>query len=267
MTVLSGIRSGIRSGFYGDINPIPGRRFPASALAWSAAFPSITVPTAIWTFQETASPILDKIGSSNLVENNPLLYAQAGDTEPTASPRASLELDTTGGGEWTGPSSTTFGNIGVSQSLSIYLRFRIPDSAATVRPLAGKGAGAVTRYAIQVQATTGVIRAQVSNGTNTTNIDSSTGYDDGNYHDLLYVIDSVADVARLFVDSETVTAVALDAGIVTTIDTTGLAPAQGLRVGATNSGIPLLGTRYSYMALWSNVVLTAANFTTIRTSN
>lgn len=241
------------------------RQFPSNDAAWAEAFPAVTEPTAIWTFKETASPINDRVGTADLVQNQALLYAQAGDPEPTLAPQVGLEFDTTNTDEWTGPASTTFGNVDVGGSMSWYLRFRIPDVAAVSRSIFGKGDSGVARYLLRMLATTNVAQFVLSDGVNTTNISSVTTYDDGNYHDMLIVLDTAAGVLRMFIDGETVTAVALAAGLATTINTVGLVMALGLRFGSAVGAATLAGMRISYAAYWKNVALTAANFTTIKT--
>lgn len=234
----------------------PQRQFPASAAAWSAAFPGITAPIHIWTFQESASPIDDKVGTADLVENQALLYAQTGDTEPTDAPRVALQFDTTNTTEWTGPASSTVGNIAAGANFSLYLRCRIPDTTTTGRSVVGKGASGLARWAMRLNATTGTIRWTLSDAVTTVNVTSVSGYDDNAFHDVLLVYDNTANVSRLITESENLSA---DASALNAIE-----PLQGLRFGATDGISVLAGTQISYAAMF-NVALTAANLATIRT--
>jgi hypothetical protein len=89
------------------------RSFPHSAAEWVAAFgESIgAAPIALWSFQDLASPIIDLVGDQDLVENQALIYAQAGDPYPANDPRLALQLDTTSADEWAGSADTAFGDL------------------------------------------------------------------------------------------------------------------------------------------------------------
>lgn len=241
------------------------RQFPDSAAAWASVFPTLPTPLAIWTFQESASPIDDKVGTKDLVENSALLYAQTGDTEPTLTPRLAMQIDTDNAStEWTGVSSdTTFGNISIGGHGFLLARVRVPATAAN-RGIAGKGGDTTTqRWGLRVEST-GALTALCGDGVTTTTLSSTGIHDDNAYIDVIAGVDSTADVLRLITPTEDLNG-ALDAGIVTLINTAGLSPTTSFRCGAVLSHNSLAGMQFSYLALF-NQVLTQAHLTTFRTA-
>ena len=59
--------------------------FPATAVDWASSFQSILLPDAIYIFDETLSPIADRIGThqfSAVPSNADILYAEAGPSGP-----------------------------------------------------------------------------------------------------------------------------------------------------------------------------------------
>jgi len=237
------------------------RKFPNSAATWAAAYPTIPTPSGIWTFQESASPILDKVGTADLVQNQGLLYAQTGDPEPFGAARLSLEFDTTAAAEWTGPASNSYGTISGTSSYTMYIRFRMPDNVSSARWLWGKGLSTGPRFGAFLQPTTGTMRFIASSDGITTFIPTTTiALDDGNYHDVLFVVDRSPGVAavRIYTEAETASFPIGALG--------GVSNTQTLHFGGSNAGTALSGTRISYAALWPSIALTAADLVKIRTS-
>jgi hypothetical protein len=252
-----GVSVGVRQGVNVDAGGggAPARVFPDSAAAWDTAFPSIDTPAAIWTFQAAASPIPDDVGSNDLVENQSLLYQQAGDPEG----RLSLELDTTSANEFTGPASTTFGDMPAAQSWSLYVRWRMPDNAATARPVVNKGAGD-PRWSVLVRGSGlagGLQLTVLDTGAGSFTVQTANVYDDGNYHDTLFVYDQAAQLFHVITESEDVSEASTAFA--------GMAVATPIHFGAGGGLTALLGTRFSYAAFWAGVALTAADLATIRT--
>ena len=235
------------------------RSFPDSAAAWAIAFPTIAVPAAIWTFQETASPIDDKVGAVDLVENAgaALLYNQSGD--PLG--RGSLKMNATGTTTWTGASASTFGDIVDGVSWSLWIRFRMPDTVGTNRLLVCKGT-ANPRWILQCQATNGHLRWFIADGTTQFQPNIAVAHDEDptvTYHDALLVYDAVADTfsVRTELGSASVSAAALLAA--------GIPALTGIRVGAP-TGATQVGAAVSYMAHWPTTAITSAQFTALLTA-
>jgi hypothetical protein len=238
----------------------PQRQFPASSSAWTTAFASVTTPSRIWTFQEIADPIDEKIGTADLVENQPLLYAQAGDTEPTLAPRSSLEFDTTATAEFNAPSSTTVGDIPAGTNFSLWLRVRVPDNAATARQFVSKSTGAGARWIVNAVATSGAFVFSANDGTNPTRSATTVGdYADGLYHDVLVTVARSGGnaVVTIIVDTEVV---ASSSAALLAVE-----PAVALHFGGGQITV-LAGTRVSYAALWASTAISSSEFTTLRTA-
>lgn len=248
------------------------RQFPASAADWAAKFPTLPTPLAIWTFQESASPIDDKVGANDLVANGGatgLSYAQSGDTEPTLAPRSSLAFTVAASTEFVGCSDTTYGDCPAGGTRFLLVRFMSPDNGATNRSVAGKGdvISGGDRWGIRIQATTGLIRLAIGTATAAFTLDSSSAYDDGAYHDVAFGIDpngASAALGRLVTETEDLNG-SFNGTLDTSYNTIGIAPAASLRAGACIASNPTAGLKVSYMALF-DAVFTAAHMTTFRTA-
>lgn len=239
------------------------RRFPTSLAEWATYFPSLPTPIAIWTFQESASPIDDKVGAKDMAQNSAILYRRSGDTEPTESPRYAVELDTSATTEWLGVTGdTTYGDIPVGGTRMLLMRFRLPDNGGAVKGVAGKGtAAAGARWALRCAAG-GELTLSVGDGTASYSLSTSGTYDDNAFHDVCFGVDSVADRGRIITESQDANS-ALTAGIVTTIDASGLAPAGALRFGSVMNTVPIVGAQIGYAVLF-DAVFTAAHLATFR---
>lgn len=272
MSIVSGIVSGIQSGILSGIDGFPGgggaptpqRQFPASAAEWASKFPSLPAPLAIWICQEGASPLDDKIGTKDMVQNQALLYQRSGDPEPTLSPRLAIEFDTQSTNEFLSVTSdTTFGDIPAGGTRFMLVRFKCPDNGATTRALAGKGSSStLARWVQRIQATTGVFTFGIGDGTNSQTLSSVNAYDDGLYHDVAFGIDGAGSTVKTVTESENLSA-ALNAGLATTIATSGLAPAAALALGAGAGLTPVNGCQISYAALF-DAIFTAGHMATFR---
>lgn len=234
---------------------LAARQFPASSAAWSAAFPSITAPIGIWTMQDASSPIDDKIGTADLVQNQGFLYQQAGD--PLS--RLAIQFDTTATAEWTGVADTTYGDFIAGASRSLWIRFKAPDNGATLRSIWGKGdASGTAYYQLALNATTGTLRWRLFDGTTTITATSASATDDDTYHDAFAVVDRSGAVVRLMVDSAAAVETAIGA-------LGGLTVAQSFRFGAAGGAAVVSGTQVSYAA-WFDFALSSAQRTTLRTA-
>lgn len=234
------------------------RVFPASTAAWSAAFPSVPVPIAIIPCDDAASPIQETVADKDLTQNQALLYAQSGD--PLG--RRSIVFDTVATTEWAGMADAAFGNIPVGGNRFVYFRFAQPVSGAA-RSILGKGdAAATTRWGARTLAA-GNLNLRAGDGTNSLDLNSTGLYTDGTYYDAVMGLDLVANVGRIITPTEN-TSGALPAGLITTIDGSGLAPTAAFRLGACLGVAAALSLAISYVAIFDDV-LTQAHLTTIRT--
>lgn len=243
------------------------RHFPDSAGTWAAAFPSLPTPLAIWTFQEAASPVDDKIGTNDQVVNagaTGVQFQQTGDTEPTLAPRHSVNFSVSANTEFFQPADLTFGNIPAGGIRFLLARFSAPVVAATAG-VCGKGSSVTTaRWAVRLSAA-GLLQFMIGDGTTSQTVASTSEYDDGNYHDIAFGIDGdTADSAYLVTESEDVSA-ALVAGLATTINASGLSPSQGVRFGHCVGSPPIGGLKISYAALF-DARITAAHLAAFRTA-
>ena len=241
-----------------DTGSNPSRQFPTSQAAWAAAFPTLPVPIAIIPCQDTSSPIQETVADKDLTENQALLYAQAGD--PLG--RLSLGFDTTSVNEWAGMADSTFGDVAVGGHRFVYFRFAHPATAAA-RTFLGKGDSAVnTRWGCRITSA-GLLNFRVGDGPNSIDLNTVNSYADGAYYDCLMGIDSTADVGRVITLTENVS-VGLGAGLISTINTVGIAPTAAFRLGACLGVAAIVGMRLSYVAMFDDV-LTQAHLTTITT--
>lgn len=235
----------------------PQRAFPAGLAAWVSAFPSVPAPAAIWTMQESASPIEDQVGTADLVQNQALLYAQAGETEPTLAARLALQFDSTATTEWAGPADAAVGDIALAQDLSFWLRFRAPDNGATLRSIFGKGdVTSAPYYQLALNATSGTLRWRASDTVTTITATHAVACDDNAWHDALVVFDSTGSVLRIIVDDAA--AVETSLGLLTAVDAV-----AGLRFGAAAGAAVLAGTQISYAAMF-DAALTQTHLTALR---
>jgi hypothetical protein len=234
------------------------RQFPASGAAWSSAFPALPTPTAIYTFQDTGSPIVDAVGAKNLVQNQALAYQVAGDTEPTLSPRKSIELDTADVNEFAAAADTAHADIGAGVSRSLLMRCRIPD-VSTICPVMGTGtSNTAPHWGVQTD-TAGRLVAKARDGAGTPvilTINTVSVYDDAAYHDVVFSLDRSGAFLHIITESEDVT-VAL--GALGAIDAS-----TGLRFGASMGRTPVVGVRVSYAVMF-DAYFSAAHLATFRT--
>ncbi len=240
---------------------IPVQRvFPSSAAEWTARFGASigAAPIALWTYQESASPILDKIGSHHLVEFQSLLYAQAGDDLPRDNLRKSLQLDTTSATEYAGDGDTTFASLPAVGKRTLVIRFRHPDNAAAGRGLMGTGDnGSAARWGLMLNATTGAINARASDGTNTVNATGAAA-DDNLFHDAALTWDpDITDLLGVLLDGNAAVTAALGALV-------SVPAITGMRVGACVALNGQIGMQISWAALF-DYVWTAAMMTAFRT--
>lgn len=230
----------------------PVRRFPDSAAAWSTYFPTVTAPIGIWTFQETGTPIVDRVGDADFVANTTWLWQQTGD--PTG--RKHIEFDGSTSAEWAAVADTAYGDIPNGSHLSLYIRFKCPDTAAN-RSLVGKDTGGGSRWSLAIL-TAGGLRFTVSDGT-ATSTNLAGPFDTNEWFDCLVSIsDTGAGAATL------VAVPGFTPATATITSWGGMASIAALRIGSTPSFTVMTGCGISYMALF-NAALTSANLTTIVT--
>ncbi len=242
------------------------RRFPESASEFAYRFPTLAdhlTLLGLWTFQEAASPVLDKIGAHNLVENQALVYAQTGETEPTNAPRKSTGLDTTSANEFAldgAADAATFADLPAAATRTLLIRFSHPDNAGAGRGLMGAGtSGVAARWGLIMTVTTGTLGARASDGSTTVNAVSVAACDDGLMHDGALIWDPVtADTLGVLLDGAALVTAAI--GALASVDVT-----TGLQVGACVALQGQTGMRISYAALFTGK-MTAADMAVWRTA-
>lgn len=244
------------------------RKFPDSAVQWASDYPTITTPVGIWTFQEVASPIDDKIGALDLAQNaaGPV-YGVTGD--PTG--RTAIGYTTVASAQFFGTGETTFGNLVAGTPFSLWIRMRMPDNATSVRSVVGKGTVS-PRWNIRF-INGGRFQWFFENAGGTNSVSPTPTYDDGLYHDILLVYDPTENTngtLHVYVDAADHLSLAL-----TNFGWTspgGVISAGEFRVGASGGSTQLgnadqaLASQVSYMAIW-NVAISAAQWAAILTSD
>jgi len=86
----------IAFGWSGSSQPpgvgLVGRQFPADAATWASTFGGIATPSAIYTCQDSATPLADGIGSITLAESSTVSYANS----DAAMSRSAVGIEATG---------------------------------------------------------------------------------------------------------------------------------------------------------------------------
>ena len=234
------------------------RAFPADAAEWDLYFPSIPTPAHIWTWQEASGNIIDQIGTEDLVPNFSAAYQQPGDPEPTGSPRYTVKTVTSNVSERFDAPTLSLGDP--ATTFSCYIRFVSPDNATTERALMGKGGSNTNNsWRLYRESTTGKIVWRIQgNAGEVSYVTTANAYDDGTYHDCIFVINQTADTISLHIDSETLSTSLSGAGAV--VNT-----AAAFRFFVASGVTGLAGTGISYAAYWPSA-RSAADLTTIRTA-
>ncbi len=252
----SGIRVGIRAGVSSGINPAEGggggaRAFPADAAEWDAAFPSVTTPTAIWTCQEAATPLVDGVGAVDLAQSTSPLFQQAGD--PTGRLAVGLDL----AADCFLAAAAASLDIDAVTSLSLLVRFAAPAVGGSARGIVGKRqSSGGNGYGIDLTAT-GLLRGFADGGVAQQGASIATPvHDDGQWHDALMVIDRGANTVSI--TSELGTASASIAAVGTLTST------QVVRLLGDGTATAHVGLLVSYLAIWVGAVLDADDLTTFR---
>lgn len=234
------------------------RAFPASAAAWAAAFPSLPAPLALWAFQESASPVLDLVGSQHLIENQVLLYQRTGEIYPRDNPRLVLEFDTAASNRFTASADAAAFDLPSDANRSLIVRLKMPDNGGVVRAIAGTSSvNSGARWGLRTTAG-GVLVALASDETTPIQANSVAICDDGLWHDALFVWDRTAGTPALRAGLDGAALVSTNLGALSAVD----AP-TGMRVGSVHSFSPVVGQQISYAA-WFGAALTAADFAAFR---
>lgn len=231
------------------------RQFPEGSAEWTSTFPDIsgTPPDHIWTWQEASGNVIDVVGAADLVPNYTAAYQQAGETEPSASPRYGIETVTTDVSERFDCNDTAVGNAALG-SMTLLLRFKMPNNGTTDRSIFGKGTGG-TSIRGYIEGTTGKICFIFNNAVT---VKTASAYDDNTYHDVMFVIDRTGDLIHIITATEDVSA-----SIAAYFDTD-MTNASALRFLVSSGTTGLAGTGISYAALWADEVKTAADMTAFR---
>lgn len=229
------------------------RRFPASSAEWSAIFPTITAPLAIWTCQQIASPLVDALGAHALAENQPVLYARSGDTE-----RWAVEFDTAATTEFLADPDTAFGDLPAGAPRTLLVRFRCPDNGGVAAAIAGTGSsGSAAAMGLRINAG-GKLVARATDGTTSISATTSADADDGIWHDAALVWDRLAGTPALRVLTES-ELVSTNLGALSAADS-----GTGIRLGSIHALTPVVGQQVSYMALFATA-WTATEMAAFRT--
>lgn len=231
------------------------RIFPTSSAQWTSAFSTVPTPHSIWTAQDVSGPLVDNINAINLFSTGTVSFRNSGD--PTG--RFSVGLGTSSRFALSNP---LIFDIGITGSISYFVRFSMPDNAASTRSIGGKreGSGNLIGYNISLP-TTGSLAGLFRSGTTTfgaTNI-IAQDHTTNNYFDAMMVVDRTAGFVSIMSSLGS--------------NSTSIATTITASFNSTNSGVFTIGTvvgvasnesgsMVSYAAVW-NTPLTYDQFLTI----
>lgn len=238
---------GLRSGLLSGLNPLAsvdaGRQYPANLTAWTAAFPSITAPTAIWQMQAASSPVPDEVGSDDLSSSGSPTFEASGEDG-----RVSVEATTTndrlelaGAGSFDADGAT---------DITVFGRFFVPASPTTGALFGKRGGSGNPGYYCGVITGSGYIIALHDGGTPTAG-DTLEIDHRGQWVDVALVIDETANEFRI----ETSLGSA-------TVDNTSVGDSSSTAVLCFGQVPGILGTflgwKCAYAAAWDGTALTRA---------
>ncbi len=260
--ILPSLSTRIPGGAFAASLLVNARQFPESLSAWNAAFPSVTAPVSLWPFQDatpsapTTLAVDDTIGSCDLTSNSngDERYHQTGD--PYGRYGVLLEdlgshlraASTSTYDQTTGSFSCFFRFVAVASPASGHWFCRKKTVTANSNGWGVVWAGA-NGYLLLVLDTPSSTESQAS---------VALSHADGNYHDVLAVVDRTNNEIRLTTDlGSTTTSIAAHAGgSLTTSAYFGFGDTQG----NFNAAAQVV---YTYGAFF-NYALTSTHWNTIR---
>lgn len=244
-------------GFFGQHGPTE-QQFPASAAAWSAAWPTVTTPTALWTFQESAFPIDDKISPSSF----DLAQGAAGTFtfEYAEDPNGRLGIRALAGSSYARVPTTSDFNITTSGIVSMYCRFGSIATHGTIRrPVMGKRSRVALNagYRVVVMPVTGYLRLEVCDGSTEVAVEIAEDHGDNGFYNVMAVVNRTSQMGRLYSSKTGASASASIAGLAT------LSNSIRYSFGDGNGVETDTGTVWDYGANLSGTEWTSGNFTTM----
>jgi PKD repeat protein len=239
-----------------NVTIVAARRFPASLGEWVFYFPTVPVPTAIFTCQEANGNLADGMGGPSLIAAGSPLYHQSGD------PLGRYSVGSAAAADGFRMASNTNFDVSAIRSLSAFYRFAQPHVASVYPLVAGKNNTSDNVGLVPYIAYTGSFNAQIkgANGVTVTATvpgSGATAHDDGNYHDGMHTLDGVNHLIKAFTERGTSSSQSV-AGV------TSASCIAKFGFGAQTPGT-YAGLRVSYLPVWVGVVLTQTHFDTIRT--
>lgn len=235
------------------------RSFPETLSTWNGAFPSVTAPLSLWPLQDSFYPVADAIGAVPLTAASNTGIATK-EFQATGDPYGRYSVNFTGiACHLRASSSASYDQT--TGSFSALFRFKSTGAAASGHYFARKKSlsASTNGWAVAYQSANGFLRLQFdSPSSSQTNIDVNLNFADGQYHDVLAVVDRTANEARLHTDlgSTTVSIAAHAGGSLTNTQLFGLGDTQGNLNAAAR-------VQYSYFAFFGYAV-TSTQFATIR---
>lgn len=184
--IVKGIRYGIRTGINSG-----NHTWPSSAGEVQSAF-GYGVWSSAWDCGEASGALTDRIGGITLSPTLTPDYRQDG-----IAPYDKAVGFTSGSVDRFTAASTATYNAVADTSIAMYACVRPLESLN--RYMFGKG-NLGAQYGIVLQSAPASIYAVVSDGVNTVLISVVNTFFDGNYHDILLVIDRVNQLAQVFTD-------------------------------------------------------------------
>jgi hypothetical protein len=221
---------------------VPARRFPLSQEELETYFPDLAdhlTLLAAYGCQDAGSPILDSIGAHHLVENQALLYEQAGD--PLG--RLAVGFDTAATTEFAADTDAAFADLSAVAARTLLVRFACPDNGGVAAAITGAGSGTTAAgWGLRLNAA-GRLVARATDGSTPITATTAATLDDGLDHDAAAVWDRLAATPALRVLTEA-EAASTNLGALSASNI-----ATGLRIGSIHALAPIVGLRISYAAL------------------
>ena len=242
-----GLSQGLKSVAQGAPPVTSSRVYPVDGTEWTAAFPAITTPSAIWPMQDASAPAADGIGANGMV-NTGCVFNSTGEDD-----RVGVLFDANTDGLEVA-SALALDPDGAT-SMTYWARVYIPAAPTASYCIFSKRAGAdLPGFEIYVH-TDGLIRATQDGGASGRQDFQGAEDHRGGWHDIAYVIDrSGAGEGRIETDLEAAS-FALT-GITSLSSTMGFALGVNLNTGR----FSVVDMVASYAAAWDGAALTRPEF-------
>lgn len=229
------------------------RRFPISAAAWSVQLSAAPTPDNIWVMQEASLNLVDSVGGKDFTSSVATVNFHV-----TGDPLRAFGAQTASNTGYFGTAAPTTDFDITNKSHTWFLRLKL-GNALNSRILIGKKATAAgsNGWRLGTNSSGNLVALVDSPGAAATTFATASNHNDGNYHDVMLVIDrDTFNEMDVYSD--------LDTSSITLGAHTTFTNAVAFGIGDGNAASACAFSTITYMAHWGSA-LTQANYTTIVT--